>query len=177
MAFPCSDYYESSVLGPVRLRSSRLAQFQTGQAGRVPVFRSSTFVSLGGELYPLRRWRWAEESRSHLEYATRIHQQGAFSPAGSVRLVCLPRHRASRRRSTIKRRPTLTSLSRHKHYGSLTYARWGVSGTVKAALLMTLHRRHPVELCGPLPSTTLCRRAALQPPVEDQQVWEVISKS
>src|SRR5450432_3170319 len=48
----------------------------------------------------------------------------------------------------------------------------GASGTVKTALLMTLHRRHPIELCGPVPSTALCRGAALQPPVEDQQVWE-----
>jgi hypothetical protein len=53
----------------------------------------------------------------------------------------------------------------------------GASGTVKAALLMTLHRRHPIELCGPLPSIALYREAALQPPVEDQQVWEAITKS
>src|ERR1700679_1775320 len=76
MAFPCSDYYESSVLGLVRFRSSRLAQFRAGQASRVPVFRSSTFVPLGSELYPLQLWRWAEESRSHLECDDRIHQRG-----------------------------------------------------------------------------------------------------
>jgi hypothetical protein len=53
----------------------------------------------------------------------------------------------------------------------------GASGTVKAALLMTPHRRHPIELCGPLPSIALYRGAALQPPVEDQQVWEAITMS
>src|ERR1039458_8434370 len=36
---------------------------------------------------------------------------------------------------------------------------------------MTPHRRHPIELCGPLPSIALYRGAALQPPVEDQQFF------
>ena len=61
-AFPRSDYYGSSALGLVRLRPSRRAQFRAGQASRVPVFRSPTFVSLGGELYPWRYGRRAEES-------------------------------------------------------------------------------------------------------------------
>ena len=39
-------------------------------------------------------------------------------------LACLPRHRATRRRSQVERRPTLTSLSHHGHCGSPTYARW-----------------------------------------------------
>jgi len=58
-AFPYSDYYESSALDVVRLRSSRLAQFRTGQTYRVPVFPSSTFTPLGGMLYP---WRYGERA-------------------------------------------------------------------------------------------------------------------
>jgi hypothetical protein len=37
-------------------------------------------------------------------------------------LHCLPRHRATRRRSRMKRRPTLTLLSHHGHCRSPTYA-------------------------------------------------------
>jgi hypothetical protein len=33
------------------------------------------------------------------------------------------------------------------------------------ALKLPKSRRHPIELCGPVPSTALCRGAALQPPV------------
>ena len=61
-AFPRSDYYGSSALGVVHLRSSRLARFGAGQTIRVPVFRSPTFVPLGGELYPWRYWRRAERA-------------------------------------------------------------------------------------------------------------------
>jgi hypothetical protein len=61
-AFPRSDYYGSSALGGVPLRPLRLAQFRAGRTPRVPVFRSSTLVSLGGELYPWRCRRRTEES-------------------------------------------------------------------------------------------------------------------
>lgn len=61
-AFPRADYYGSSALGRTRLRPSRLAQFRSGRVIRVPVFRSSTFVSLGGGLYPWRCGRRVEES-------------------------------------------------------------------------------------------------------------------
>jgi hypothetical protein len=50
--FPRSDYYGSSALGVVRLRSSRLARLRAGRTIRVPVFQSSTYVSLDGELHP-----------------------------------------------------------------------------------------------------------------------------
>lgn len=63
-AFPRSDYYGSSALGAVHLRPLRLAQFRAGRTFRVPVFRSLTFVSLGGELYPWRCRRRAEESEA-----------------------------------------------------------------------------------------------------------------
>ena len=177
MAFPCSDYYESSVLGLVRLRSSRLAQFRAGQASRVPVFRSSTLVPLGGELCPLRLWRGAEESRSHLECG------GSHPPARNIepRQFCsryIASHAIARLGDVFGCRGVRRSL-RYLTMGTAV-ARptlMGASGTVKAALLMTLHRRHPIELCGPLPSIALYRGTALQPPVEDQQVWEAISKS
>jgi hypothetical protein len=51
-AFPHSDYYGSSALGVVRLRSSRLARLRARRTIRVPVFQSSTYVSLDGEFYP-----------------------------------------------------------------------------------------------------------------------------
>ena len=170
MAFPCSDYYESSVLDLVRFRSSRLAQFRAGQTSRVPVFRSSTLVPLGSELYPLRFWRWAEESRSHLECDIRIHQRGTSNRAGSVHVTLPPT--PSRDSETFSRCRGVRRSLCYLTMGTAVArpAPMGASGTVKAALLMTLNRRHPIELCGPLPPTALCRGAALQPPVEDQQV-------
>lgn len=60
-AFPRADYYGSSVLGIILLRPLRLAQFLAERMIRVPVFRSSTFVSLDGELYPWRYGRRAGE--------------------------------------------------------------------------------------------------------------------
>jgi hypothetical protein len=63
---------------------------RTGQASRVPVFRSSTLVPLGGELCPLRLGMWAMESRSHLECGIRTHQRGTSSRAGSVRITLSP---------------------------------------------------------------------------------------
>lgn len=59
VAFPRSDYYAGSAPDGVRLRPSRLAQFRAGQTYRVPVFRSSTFVRLGGVLYP---WRYGRRA-------------------------------------------------------------------------------------------------------------------
>ena len=65
---------------------------------------------------------------------------------------CLPRHRATWRRCRLSPRlQSPTSLSRHKYCGSPAYSRWSASGTLKADLLMTLHRRRPIELLGPLP--------------------------
>ena len=61
VAFPRSDYYGSSALGVVRLRPSRLARLRAGRAIQVPVFRSPTFVPLGGELYPGRCWDGSKE--------------------------------------------------------------------------------------------------------------------
>lgn len=51
-AFPRSDYYGSSALGVARLLPSRLARFRAGQTIRVPVFLLSTFMPVGGGLYP-----------------------------------------------------------------------------------------------------------------------------
>jgi hypothetical protein len=84
---------------------------------------------------------------------------GAFTPLRVLKAISVfpPRLR------------TLTSLSRHKHCGSPTYGQWPVFGTVKADLLMSLHRQRPVELFGPLPSTAPADGAALQPPVGNQQ--------
>ncbi len=61
-AFPRPDYYGSFALGVVLLRPLRLAQFRAGRTIQVPVFRSSTFMSLGGGLYPWRCRRRTEES-------------------------------------------------------------------------------------------------------------------
>jgi len=86
-AFPRADYYGSSALGVVLLRPLRLAQFLAGRTIRVPVFRSSTFVSLGGELYPWRCGRRAEEKVSHPGCVARIQQWGDSSPTASDRLA------------------------------------------------------------------------------------------
>lgn len=86
-AFPRADYYGSSALGVALLRPLRLAQFLAGRTIRVPVFRSSTFVSLGGELYPWRCGGRAEKKMSHPGYAARIQQRGDSSPAASDRLA------------------------------------------------------------------------------------------
>ena len=86
-AFPRADYYGSSALVVVLLRPLRLAQFLAERTIRVPVFRSSTFVSLGGELYPWRCGRWVEEKMPHLECATRTRQWGDSSPTASDRLT------------------------------------------------------------------------------------------
>ncbi|KAH2824357.1 hypothetical protein KXV85_000860, partial [Aspergillus fumigatus] len=59
------------------------------------------------------------------------------------------------------------------HCGSPACGRWSAPGTVKADLLMTPNRRRPVRLLGPLPPVALTGRAALQPPVENQQACEV----
>ena len=74
-AFPRSDYYESSALGVVHLRPLRLAQFRAGRTIRVPVFRSSTFVSLGGELYPWRCGGRAKE-RCPIPDTLRVSSRG-----------------------------------------------------------------------------------------------------
>lgn len=86
----------------------------------------------------------------------------------------LPRHRATWRRCGLSPRlPALALLSRHRHYGSPACGRWAAPGTVQADLLMTPNLRHPVELLGPLPPAAPAGRAALQPPVENQQTREV----
>src|SRR6476469_3027599 len=84
-ALPRADYYESSALGVVRLRPSRLAQFRSGQTIQVPAFRSTTYASLGGELYPWRCGGWVHESTSRPGCVSRIQQQGDTSPAASDR--------------------------------------------------------------------------------------------
>ena len=171
MAFPCSDYYESSVLDLVHIRSSRLAQFRVGQTSRVPVFRSSTFVPLGSELYPLQLWRWAEESRSHLECDGRIHQRGTSSRASSVRVTLPPTPSRDLEVVLDKYR----GFSRPLRYLAIdtAVARPGDDGLHPVQL-------RPICLCHPTGDTRSSfsapfhlslsdRGAALQPPVEDQQ--------
>jgi len=50
--------------------------FRTGQTIRVPVFRFSTSVSLGGRLYPGRYRRRVSESRTRLGHVSRAQQWG-----------------------------------------------------------------------------------------------------
>ena len=99
-AFPRSDYYGSSALGFVHLRPSRLAQSASGQAIRVPVFRSPTFVSLGGGLYPWRYGRWAQ--RELVPSRTRCPRPAARRhTAAPLRIALPPRHHATWRRARI----------------------------------------------------------------------------
>jgi hypothetical protein len=90
-AFPCADYYASSALDTAPLRPSRLAQFRAGRTVRVPVFRSSTCVWLGGVLYP---WRCGERACWSLSrpgrVIVRVLQQGELSPAASDRFSPTP---------------------------------------------------------------------------------------
>jgi hypothetical protein len=69
----------------------------------------------------------------------------------------------------MQRLPALTSLSRHRHYGSPACEWWPAPGTLKVDLLMTPNRRRPVELLGPLSAAALTAETAFQPPVENQQ--------
>ena len=89
MAFPRSDYYGSSALGVVRLRPSRLARLRAGRAIQVPVFRSPTFVPLGGELYPGRCWEWVKGVSPIPGAEVRSHQEGLTSLPMPDRLRCL----------------------------------------------------------------------------------------
>ena len=154
-ALPRADYYESSALGVVRLRPSRLAQFRSGQTIRVPAFRSTTCVPLGGELYPWRCGGWAHESASHPRCVPRIQQQGVTSLAASDRSASTAIAAFGGKFPQIQRRQSLTSLSRHRHCGSPACSRWSTSGTVKTDLLMSPDQRRPIELLGPLPPVTL----------------------
>ena len=129
-ALPRADYYESSALGVVRLRPSRLAQFRSGQTIRVPAFRSTTCVPLGGELYPWRCGGWAHESASHPRCVPRIQQQGVTSLAASDRSASTAIAAFGGKFPQIQRRQSLTSLSRHRHCGSPACSRWSTSGTV-----------------------------------------------
>jgi hypothetical protein len=56
------------------------------------VFRFSTFVPVGGALYPWRYGEWVEGTRPPRVRISRTPQQGTLSPAMSDRSVCLPRH-------------------------------------------------------------------------------------
>jgi hypothetical protein len=85
-AFPHSDYYGSSALGVVRLRSSRLAWFLARQTIRVPVFRYSTLVPLDGELYPWRYWRRAKRAIPVSTTMPAVSSRDGTNPAASDRI-------------------------------------------------------------------------------------------
>jgi len=107
-AFPRSDYYGSSALGGVPLRPLRLAQFRTGRTPRVPVFRSSTFVSLGGELYPWRcRRRPRKVQPSRARYARSA--VGSYQPHRS-------RSQGLRRHHGMGRQPSINTQASNAHF-------------------------------------------------------------
>lgn len=142
---------------------------RTGQACQVPVFRSSTFVPLGGRLYPRRCRRRAERAVPVSDTVpVPSREDRRTSP---LQIAYLASHAIARPGGIIgiPRLQSPTSLSRHRYCGSPAYRRWSASGTFKADLLMTLYRRRPIELLGPLPPVAPTGGAALQPPVENQQ--------
>ena len=170
-AFPRSNYYGSSALGGIHLRPSRLAQFRAGQTLRVPVFRFSTFMHLGGVLYP---WRFREtsfESTSRLRTRFwRGQQRGASEPR--------------RFRSRVPPTPS-------RQVEAAKYKVRGVRRTLRCLALCTVvarradDGRHPIQfrpICSCHPTGDARSNfsasfrpmlspdeAALQPPVKNQQ--------